>query len=137
MSKPEQSLKRQGLRFVIVGAGNTVFGYGSFALLQLTFGDQVHYMVLLVVAWIVNVLEAYIAYRFLVFRVRGHFFRDLARFSLVYVGAFAFNLVALPIAVGVFGVPVLLAQLGVLVVTVAASFFAHRRFSFRRAVPGA
>ena len=128
----DASVTEQGVRFVAVGAFNTVFGYGSFALMQLTLGEDVHYMVLLVAAWILNVLEAYLAYRYLVFKVRGAFFRALARFSLVYVGAFVLNLVALPVGVDVLGLPVLAAQAVVLVVTVVVSFFAHRTFSFRR-----
>lgn len=126
------STREQGLRYLVVGAFNTAFGFGSFAAMQLAAGDHVGYMAILVVAWIVNVFEAYLAYRYLVFRVHGAFWRDLARFSLVYVGAFAFNLAALPVMVDVAGLPVIPAQGVVMVVTVVASFLAHRNFSFRR-----
>jgi len=81
------------------------------------------------------VLEAFVAYRLIVFRVHGHLLRDLARFTSVYVGAFGFNLAALPLAVDVLGIRVLVAQAAVVLVTVASSFFLHRRFSFRRDLP--
>ena len=44
----------------------------------------VGYLVVLTVAWIISVLEAFMTYRYFVFRVRGKFFLDLSRFSLVY-----------------------------------------------------
>ena len=124
--------RRQGLLYLVVGGGNTAFGFGTFVMLQLTLGSALGYLTVLVLAWIVNVLEAFFAYRLIVFRVHGDLLRDLARFTSVYVGAFAFNLVALPIAVDGFGLPVLVAQGGVLLVTVATSFFLHRSYSFKR-----
>jgi len=132
MRAVDEPLREQGLRFLIVGAFNTVFGFALFALLLHLAGDRVHYLVVLFVATIGAVLMAFAAYRTFVFRVRGHLLRDLARFSVVYVVAFAANAVALPVLVEVFGVPVLPAQAVFLVVTVASSFLAHRSFSFRR-----
>jgi len=126
--------RRQGLLYLAVGGWNTVFAFAMFAGLRFALGDAVHYLAVLTVAWIIGVLESFVAYRLIVFRVRGHVLLDLARFSSVYVGAFLFNLAALPLAVDVAGIPVLIAQAAVVLVTVASSFFLHRRFSFGREV---
>lgn len=128
--------RRQGLLYLLVGGWNTVFGFGVFAALQLAFDDVLHYLVVLVASWVISVLEAFFAYRVVVFRVRGQLLRDLARFSSVYVGAFAFNLAALPLAVDLGGIPVLVAQAVVVVLTVVSSFFLHRSYSFKREEPG-
>jgi putative flippase GtrA len=125
-------VRQQGLRYLLVGGWNTVFGYGLFAALQLTLGDHVHYLVLLAVATVVAVLQAFVLYRTWVFEVSGPWLPDLARFSLVYLGAFVANLALLPLLVEVAGLPVLLAQAFVVAGTIAASFLAHRNFSFRR-----
>jgi len=109
-----------------------VFAFASFAALQFALGGEVHYVAVLTLSWIIGVLESFVAYRLIVFRVHGHVLRDLVRFSSVYVGAFLFNLAALPLAVDVVGMKVLVAQAAVVFVTVASSFFLHRRFSFRR-----
>ena len=131
--QPEgMQLREQGLRYLIVGAWNTVFGYGAFALLNLTLGDRIHYLILLVPATALAILNAYVFYRAFVFKVEGHWWRDLTRFSTVYLGAFAANLALLPLLVEVVGVPVLIAQAVVIAGTVVASFFSHRAFSFRR-----
>lgn len=127
--------RRQGLLYLVVGGWNTAFGFATFAALQLTLGDQLGYLVVLVVAWVVNVVEAFFAYRLVVFKVQGHLLRDFARFTSVYVGAFCFNLVALPLAVDGLGAPVLAAQAVVVVLTVVSSYVLHRRFSFARDEP--
>lgn len=124
--------RRQGLLYLAVGGWNTVFAFASFAALQFALGGAVHYVAVLTLSWIIGVLESFVAYRLIVFRVHGHVLRDLVRFSSVYVGAFLFNLAALPLAVDVVGIQVLVAQAAVVLVTVASSFFLHRRFSFRR-----
>jgi putative flippase GtrA len=126
------STREQGLRYVVVGAWNTLFGYGLFALLQLTLGHHVSYLILLTFSTAVAILNAYVMYRWLVFKVEGHWWRDLGRFSLVYLVAYGVNLIVLPFLVEVFGLPVLLAQALVVGGTVLASFLAHRHFSFRR-----
>jgi putative flippase GtrA len=124
--------RERGLRYLLVGAWNTVFGYSVFAVLQLTLGDRVGYLILLAAAQVLATLNAFLGYRTLVFKVQGDVWRDLARFSTVYAGAFVVNLAALPVLVEVFGVPVLPAQAVVVAGTVVASFFVHRGFSFRR-----
>jgi putative flippase GtrA len=124
--------RRQGVLFVLVGAWNTVFGFATFAVLHALLGDHVHYMVVLILSWCLSILQNFVTYRHFVFKVEGHWWRDLARFSVVYAGLFGFNIVALPVAVSVFDAPVIPAQAVIVVITVISSFFAHRNFSFRR-----
>ena len=124
--------RAQGLRFLIVGVFNTAFGFLLFALMLHLAGDHVHYLVVLVFATIIAVLVAFAVYRTFVFRVRGNVLRDLGRFSLVYVGVLAANVIVLPLLVEVAGLPVLTAQAIVVVAAVVASFLLHRSFSFRR-----
>jgi len=124
--------RQQSLRYLLVGLWNTVFGYGLFALLVATVGAHIHYLVLLVAATVIAILNAFVFYRAFVFRVSGQVLLDLARFSVVYLVALAVNIAALPLLVEVAGLHVLIAQAFVAAGTVAASFVAHRSFSFRR-----
>ncbi|MEJ7826469.1 MAG: GtrA family protein [Solirubrobacteraceae bacterium] len=124
--------REQGLRYLLVGAFNTLFGFALFALLLHVAGGHLHYLVILVLTTIGAVLIAFVGYRIFVFRVRGHVLKDLVRFSLVYVVALAGNAIALPLLVEIVGMPVLLGQAVVVSATVIASFVAHRSFSFRR-----
>src|SRR5665647_2590148 len=126
-------LDHQMLRFAMVGVVNSVFAFGVFTGLQLTIGTHVHYLVILLIAHVVSVLEAYVLQRWLVFRVSGRWWRDLARFWSVYLVALAINLVALPLLVEIAHVPVLPAQALVLLGTALGTYVAHRGFTFRRA----
>ena len=124
-------LDHQVLRFAMVGAVNTVFGFGVFAGLQLTIGRRVHYLAILLISHIVSVLEAYVLQRWLVFQVSGRWWRDLARFWSVYLVALAINLVALPLLVEIAHVSVLPAQAIVMLGVAMGTFVAHRSFTFR------
>lgn len=125
-------LERRLVRFVLVGGFNTVFGFGLFAVLQLTLGERVHYLVLVVVSTVVSVLEAYVVQRWLVWRVRGRWWRELVRFSSVYAGGLGANLLLLPLLVEVVGLPVLLGQGIATAVNALGTFAVHRSFTFRR-----
>lgn len=122
----------RGVRFLLVGGFNTVFGYACFVGLQQTLGARTHYLVVLLIAHIISVLVAFVLYRMLVFQVTGRILGDLWRFWSIYLVALAINLVALPLLVELGGLPVVLAQALVLVGTVGLSFLAHGRFSFYR-----
>jgi len=124
--------RAQAVRYVLVGAWNTVFGYGLFVLLHQLLSGTVHYIVILVVASLVAILNAFVCHRRFVFRVQGSVLLDLARFSVVYLVALAANVALLPLLVEVLGLHVLVGQALVVAGTVVASFFAHRSFSFRR-----
>jgi len=105
---------------------------GLFALLLWLMRDAIGYLGVLACTHVIAMLVAFGLNRMFVFRVKGHLLRDLARFELVNLSVLAFNFVVLPLLVEVFGWPVLLSQLVVIVVTVLYRWFAHRLFTFRR-----
>jgi putative flippase GtrA len=124
-------LRADHIRFGIIGVYNTGFSFGVFAGLTLAF-PKLTYFVVLLVSHVLGVLNAYVAYRYFVFHVKGHWFRDLFRFWLVYLGGLGANLVALPLLVEVAGLPVLMAQGCVVLVAAFISWFGHKHVSFRR-----
>lgn len=126
----------QRVRFLVIGAVNTGFGFAVFAGLQLLVGHAIGYLFVLLLAHVIGVLEAFALYRRAVFRVRGSILVDLARFESVYLVALAVNVVLLPLLVEVGGLPVLGAQALIVVVTALISFVGHKHFSFRRSSGG-
>lgn len=118
------------LRFLIVGGANTVIGFAFYvSLLKLA---HLPYMPALVLAWIGATFCAFGLQRRVVFRVRGHVFRDLWRFFSVNIGAFLINAALLPVAVKFVTSDPIVAQLEVAGATMVATYFAHRDFSFHR-----
>lgn len=136
-SRALRMANRKEVRYVLVGGWNTLFGWAVFVALQLTVGATIGYMAVLVIAQVVSIINAYLCYRWLVFRVQGSWWLDFFRFSTVYWIVFALNIVALPLMVSVLGMNVIVSQTVFVVVTVIASYIAHNRFSFRRSDPPA
>ncbi|WP_395243741.1 GtrA family protein [Agromyces sp. MMS24-K17] len=128
-------VKDYRVAFLIVGTMNTVIGFAWFALFQATVGQLYGYMVTLVCAHVASVLCAFVLYRRFVFRVRGHLFRDLARFWSVYLVSLGINAALLPLLVEFAHLEPIIAQALIVFVTTLVSFFGHRDFSFRRPRP--
>jgi len=129
-------IRDQRVAFLVVGAINTVVGFLFFAGFLVTvgqwWGKPWGYLVALACAHVVSVLFAFVLYRFVVFRVRGHVLSDLWRFETVYLAALAVNFVLLPLLVEIAHLPVLLAQALIVFVTSVMSWVGHKHYSFRR-----
>jgi len=125
--------RREQLLYLVVGAWNTLFGYLVWALLQYLLHDYVYYLFILVLAWFPAVLNAYVGYRFFVFRSKGSVWRELPRFSLVYVGTLCVGLVGLPILLHVLPFSIYVTQALFTGAMVIASYLSHKYFSFRGA----
>jgi putative flippase GtrA len=116
--------------YLVVGAWNTAFGYAEWALLQFLLHDRLHYLAILVLAWPIAVLNAYVCYRRFVFRSSRSVRQELPRFSLVYFGTLIAGLAALPFLLRTLPFNIYLIQAGYTVVVVILSYVAHRFFSF-------
>ena len=127
-------LADQKVRFVLVGGFNTVLGYLTFSALTLWVFHDVRfgYLLSLFFSYAIGISVAFVLYRRFVFVVHGHVLRDLARFVSVYAVSIGINAAVLPVMVEVVGVPPVLAQAVVVLITTLLSFVGHRSFSFRR-----
>ena len=122
--------RREQLLYLVVGAWNTVFGYAVWALLQYLLGDTLNYLVIVVLSWPIAVLNAYLGYRYIVFRSRGPVLRELPRFSLVYVGSLVVTLVSLPILLRILPFSIYVVQAMLTVLVIIGSYLSHRYYSF-------
>jgi putative flippase GtrA len=123
--------RREQFLYLIVGGWNTLFGYLVWALLQYLLHDYVYYLFILILAWFPAVLNAYVGYRIFVFRSKGSVWRELPRFSLVYVGTLCVGLVGLPILLHVLPFNIYVTQALFTMAMVIASYMSHKYFSFR------
>jgi putative flippase GtrA len=122
--------RREQLTYLIVGGWNTLLGYLIWALFQYLLHDYLYYLVILVLAWLPAVVNAYLGYRIFVFRSKGKIWRELPRFALVYVGTLITGLIALPILLHVLPFSIYVTQGLYTVVVVGCSYVAHKFFSF-------
>ena len=125
------SRRREQLLYLVVGGWNTAFGYGSWALIQFLLGGYLHYLVVIVLAWPIAVLNAYLGYRYIVFRSQGPVLEELPRFSLVYLATLLVNLALLPVALSVLPFSIYVVQALFTAVVVVCSYLGHKYYSFR------
>jgi putative flippase GtrA len=124
-------VKDERVAFVLVGGANTAFSTGLFIGVAWLYPDLPS-PVVLSIAFIVSLVAVFFVYRKLVFRVRGHFWLDLGRFTLVNLTMFFTNMVLLLVAHEVLGYPQIPSQIAITCVTVIINYFGHKYFSFRR-----
>jgi putative flippase GtrA len=123
--------RREQILFVVVGIWNTAFAFAVWALLQSMLQEHLHYLVILVLAWPIAVLNAYVCHRHFVFRSSAPIREELPRFSVVYIVTLLGALVALPILLGTLPFNIYVVQAGYTVAVVVLSYLGHKLFSFR------
>jgi putative flippase GtrA len=139
--KPIEKLQRAYTlaRYLAVGACNTAFGYGCFALftLLLTPIFSYGYVLASLVANVFSITFAFLGYKWFVFKTKGNYLKEWIRCVGVYAGSMVFSVAALPIVVGIIrrqtnynrSAPYIAGAI-VLVFSFIFSFFGHRHISF-------
>lgn len=121
----------QKLRFVAVGAWNTVFAYLAFSGLYVWLHSRLHYLVISVLAHLLAVTNAFICQRSLVFHSRAAWLPAFLRFNLVQLLVLGWGLLGLSAMVEVLHIHPLLSQLFVMVIAVVVSYVLNRTYAFR------
>jgi putative flippase GtrA len=138
---PQRKQLWQVIRYLMVGGFNTCFGYGLFVAFNYLFrrlgvyGSEIASLLSNVVA----ITAAFLGYKWFVFRTRGNYLREWLRCMSVYGSSMLFSLVMLPPLTLFlrrwFGPTQMASNVAaaiLIVVTVIASYFGHKHFSFRR-----
>jgi putative flippase GtrA len=139
--RPERAQFRQIARYILVGAFNTGFGYGLFVALNYLFrrlgvyGSEIASLLSNVIA----ITVAFLGYKWFVFRTQGNYLGEWLRCISVYGTSMVFSLIMLPPLTLLlrrwFGATQTASNLAAAIltfVTVVASYFGHKHFSFRR-----
>ena len=131
----------QAIRYVVVGGFNTLFGYGLFVTFNYLFRSLGVYgsEIASLLGNVIAVTVAFLGYKWFVFRTHGHYVREWLRCISVYGGSILFSLIMLPPLTLLlrhwFGRTQMASNVAaaiLIVVTVVASYFGHKHFSFRR-----
>lgn len=125
------------IRFLVIGAWNTVFGVLAFALADATVGQVMGYPVALTLAFAAAIPQAHLSQRVLVWRSAGPYVPELVRFSGVFLGAFVVNLLLLVLAVEVLEAATLPAQIVISGLIAVSTLVIHRTWTFRHRPPSA
>jgi putative flippase GtrA len=121
---------REQLLYLVVGGWNTLFGYAVWALFQYLWGDDLPYLVVILLSWPIAVVNAYLGYRYIVFRSDAPILKEFPRFSLVYLATLCVNLMLLPLALRLLPFNIYVIQALFTAVVVVAGYVSHKYFSF-------
>jgi putative flippase GtrA len=128
--------RREHILYLVIGGWNTLFGYAIWALFYYLLRSHLHYLVIQVISWPFAVVNAYVCYRTFVFRSKASVWRELPRFSLVYVAGLVLALALLPVLVRVIPLNLYLIQAMFTAVVVVLTYLAHKYFSFNASSGG-
>jgi putative flippase GtrA len=127
-------------RYLLVGAWNTLFGYGSFAFFTAILTPVIPhgYIAASVISSLLNISVSFLGYKWFVFKTKGNYLREWIRCVGVYSGAILFGVLALPVMVTVirrntrfFAQAPYIAGALLTMSIVIYSFVGHKKFSFR------
>ncbi len=118
------------IRFVAIGAWNTLAGYLIFVVIHLLAGDGLGPALTLLVSYCFALPQSFVTQRLLVFRTRGPWTRQFCRFTAANSIIFFANLMLLPLAVSATKVDAAIVQAALVAFFTVASYLAHKHFSF-------
>lgn len=120
------------IHYLMVGGWNTLFGYLVFAGFFYMLKHRFHYEIIFIFSYIIGITNAYICYKFFVFKTKGGYLKEYLRFYLVYGSTLLINLLLLPFFVDILKIQPLVSQAIITIFTVIISYIAHKNFSFRK-----
>ena len=134
----------QFFRYLMVGAVNTVFGFGCYAALTALLQPRLShgYIVANLLAGLINITFSYLGYKWFVFKTKGNYLREWTRAVAVYSTAILLGTALLPVLVFLIrhttrfdSAAPYIAGAVLIGFTTIYSFLGHRHFSFRSSEP--
>ena len=121
------------LRFLLIGGWNTLFGVGLYTVVYRFYGEHVHYLLLTVPVQFLAITQAFLCYKFLVFRVRQTaWFAEYLRCFLIYGLSALLTTALLWLCVSGLNLSPILGNLAATAIVTLVSFLGHQAFTFRR-----
>ena len=122
---------KKKIKFILIGGLNTMFGLAIYPfLLWILKSFKIHYLIILLFCQFISITFAYFMYKLFVFRTKGNYLREFLKFSSFYLSILLINLIALPILVEGFNIPIVLSQIIFTFVVIVLSYFWHSKISF-------
>jgi putative flippase GtrA len=118
-------------RYLLVGAWNTLVGYFVFFVLYLWLVPRYHYLVIAIASHFLAVLNAWVCYRWLVFRSSASLLVEYFRFNLTSALLLVSQLGILWLLSDGMRLHPLIAQGVAVICSVIMSYFMHKHVSFR------
>lgn len=125
-------LKAREVRYLVVGGGNTAFGYGITVGLYFLLVHHLHIVAISLIANVIGITVSFVTYKVFVFRTHGRWLQEYLRAYVVYGFAALLSTALLWLLVDVVGIRIWIAQGCVVLLVVILSYLGHNFFTFAR-----
>ena len=119
-------------RYLIAGICNSIFGYCIGLVLYETFFLKFHIILILVIANILAISFAFLTYKIYVFKTKGNWLAEYLKCYVVYSGTNVAGILLIWTLVDFFVIQFWISQGLAMTITIIASYFTHRRFTFKK-----
>ena len=123
--------KTKGLRYILAGVWNTLFGYFTSLLIYDYYHNFLHILFIGLIANILNISMSFLTYKFFVFRTKNYWLKEYLRSYIIYGGVALVSLCMLWFAVDYLNMPFWIVQALVMSLGVLISYIGHDRFTFK------
>ena len=127
----KEEIQTRGIKYIIVGIWNTIFGIVSYTFLLVCF-PKVHYLLSGIFSGILAITNAFLCYKFFVFKTKGNFLLEYFRCYIVYGSGMLISMCGMYILVSILGMRAVWANLIMTAIIIVGSYFGHLFFSFKR-----
>jgi len=125
-------VQNEKFRFLVVGAWNTLFGYGFGITAYILLNQRLHIIYIAILANIIAITMSFVTYKLLVFKTRGSWLKEYLRIYLVYGFTAFISIILLWILVDFFYLNIWVSQGLVGLIIFLLSFLLNKRFTFTK-----
>lgn len=125
-----RALAGEGVRYLIVGAYNTLFTLAVFWVLDTLWGETLGVQAVYWISALLGIVNGFVSQRIFVWRSQGAWHGELFKFFVVNVLVALANSGLLFLTVTLGGLPAFPSQVGITAVLVVLAFFTNRKWVF-------
>lgn len=130
-SKIKIFINKRGLRYVVVGGVNTLFGYLLTVFLFYLLVNKIEIIIILVISNILSISFSFLTYKLFVFKTLGNWVKEYARCYLVYGGISVVGISLTWLFLDIFHINIWIAQAISILIAIIFSYHGHKKFTFR------
>ena len=125
-------IDNEKLRYLLVGAANTVFGYLLTVCLYYSLTNKIHTLAILILAHVLAISFSFVTNKMLVFKTENQWLEEYLKYFVVYGNVAVVAIFLTWILTDYTDIPFWICQALVLSFTVLFTYSAHKRYTFKR-----
>jgi len=123
--------KLQGIRYLVAGAWNLLFGYMLGVVVYLWLNQIVHVIIISIIVNIITITMSFLTYKIFVFKTSGGWLTEYLKIYAVYGSTAFFGTVLLWIFIDYLKIDIWFSQGLVLSILFIFSFILNKKFTFK------